>query len=125
MLIICTVTHIVDVVNHSENVARAHIRLMAVTIILLWLRLMKNARAFALLGTYLNSSELFTMFQRYQIIHLRKWYAFFIYITKFENFGGGTFNTGFQKFKNDENIDYYCFWQLQKFLCFGSTVISA
>ncbi|RUS78045.1 hypothetical protein EGW08_014184 [Elysia chlorotica] len=53
MLIICMVTHIADVANHTEKIARAHIRLMAVTIILLWLRLMKNARAFALLGPFI------------------------------------------------------------------------
>ncbi|GFS22479.1 transient receptor potential cation channel subfamily V member 1-like isoform X2 [Elysia marginata] len=53
MLIVCMITHIVDIARHSEQVARAHIRLMAVTIILLWLRLMKNARAFALLGPFI------------------------------------------------------------------------
>lgn len=50
LLLVDICTHVVDVISHSEGVARAHIRLMAVTIILLWLRLMKNARAFALLG---------------------------------------------------------------------------
>ncbi|GFO19270.1 transient receptor potential cation channel subfamily v member 1 [Plakobranchus ocellatus] len=53
MLIVCMITHIADVISHTEAVARAHIRLMAVTIILLWLRLMKNARAFTLLGPFI------------------------------------------------------------------------
>ena len=50
LLLVDICTHVADVISHSEAVARAHIRLMAITIILLWLRLMKNARAFALLG---------------------------------------------------------------------------
>ncbi|CAL1548535.1 unnamed protein product [Lymnaea stagnalis] len=49
-LLACMATHIADIISHSEILARAHIRLMAVTIILLWLRLMKNARAFSQLG---------------------------------------------------------------------------
>ncbi|XP_078318077.1 uncharacterized protein LOC111118347 isoform X2 [Crassostrea virginica] len=46
-------THIVDIFVHSDDLARAHIRIMAVTIILLWLRLMKVARAFAVLGPFI------------------------------------------------------------------------
>ncbi|XP_076463277.1 uncharacterized protein LOC143295453 isoform X2 [Babylonia areolata] len=53
MLLVDVFTHIADVVSHSESLARAHIRVMCVTIILLWLRLMKNARAFALLGPFI------------------------------------------------------------------------
>ena len=43
-------THIADVVSHSIALARVHIRLTAIVIIFLWLRLMKNVRAFSLLG---------------------------------------------------------------------------
>lgn len=50
LLLVDILTHIADILAHSEGLARAHIRIMAITIILLWLRLMKNARAFALLG---------------------------------------------------------------------------
>ncbi|XP_052106827.1 transient receptor potential cation channel subfamily A member 1-like isoform X3 [Mytilus californianus] len=52
-LMVCIATHIADVVDHKTDVARAHIRLMAVTIILLWLRLMKNVRCFSLLGPFI------------------------------------------------------------------------
>ncbi|XP_076100764.1 uncharacterized protein LOC143069822 isoform X3 [Mytilus galloprovincialis] len=52
-LMVCIATHIADVVDHKTSVARAHIRLMAVTIILLWLRLMKNVRCFSLLGPFI------------------------------------------------------------------------
>lgn len=51
-LIASITTHLVDIFVHSETLARAHIRIMSVTIILLWLRLMKVARAFALLGKW-------------------------------------------------------------------------
>ncbi|XP_035826485.1 uncharacterized protein LOC101851051 isoform X3 [Aplysia californica] len=53
LLTVCIVTHIADVIAHSETLARLHIRIMSITIILLWLRLMKNARAFALLGPFI------------------------------------------------------------------------
>lgn len=52
-LVVSITTHLVDIFDHSETVARAHIRIMSVTIILLWLRLMKVARAFALLGPFI------------------------------------------------------------------------
>lgn len=48
LLFICILTHIVDVAHHTNFVARLHIRIMAITVILIWLRLMKNARASAL-----------------------------------------------------------------------------
>ncbi|KAK7492930.1 hypothetical protein BaRGS_00015877 [Batillaria attramentaria] len=53
LLFVDIATHVADIVAHSETMARAHIRLMALTIIMLWLRLMKNARAFALLGPFI------------------------------------------------------------------------
>nr|KAG5703897.1 hypothetical protein BaRGS_008156 [Batillaria attramentaria] len=53
LLFVDIATHVADIVAHSETLARAHIRLMALTIIMLWLRLMKNARAFALLGPFI------------------------------------------------------------------------
>ncbi|XP_048759096.2 transient receptor potential cation channel subfamily V member 1-like isoform X2 [Ostrea edulis] len=52
-LITSIATHIVDIFVHSDDLARAHIRIMSVTIIMLWLRLMKVARAFALLGPFI------------------------------------------------------------------------
>lgn len=52
-LVASITTHLVDIFVHSETMARAHIRIMSVTIILLWLRLMKVARAFALLGPFI------------------------------------------------------------------------
>ncbi|XP_070196553.1 transient receptor potential cation channel subfamily V member 1-like [Littorina saxatilis] len=53
LLLVDIITHVVDVAHHSETLARTHIRFMAVTIILLWLRLMKNARAFTQLGPFI------------------------------------------------------------------------
>ncbi|KAH9499868.1 hypothetical protein Btru_076794 [Bulinus truncatus] len=52
-LLICMATHVADILDHSEVLARVHIRLLAVTIILLWLQLMKQARAFELLGPFI------------------------------------------------------------------------
>ncbi|XP_071119382.1 transient receptor potential cation channel subfamily A member 1-like [Haliotis cracherodii] len=53
LLGVCVVTHLVDVVQHSELLARWHIRIMCVTIILLWLRLMKCVRAFTVVGPFI------------------------------------------------------------------------
>lgn len=53
LLSVCIITHVIDVIKPSETAARNHIRFMSVTIILLWLRLMKNARAFSLLGPFI------------------------------------------------------------------------
>ncbi|XP_059144999.1 uncharacterized protein LOC131932143 [Physella acuta] len=53
LLLVCMATHIADIISHTELLARAHIRLMSITIIFLWLRLMKNARAFAALGPFI------------------------------------------------------------------------
>ncbi|BFZ16281.1 hypothetical protein BsWGS_19321 [Bradybaena similaris] len=53
MLLVCIATHVADIISHTEILARLHIRFMAVTIILLWLRLMKNARAFSILGPFI------------------------------------------------------------------------
>lgn len=52
LLTTCVITHLVDIWAHTNFVARLHIQIMAVTIIVIWLRLMKNARAFSTLGTY-------------------------------------------------------------------------
>ncbi|XP_062576735.1 transient receptor potential cation channel subfamily V member 3-like [Saccostrea cucullata] len=52
-LIASIATHIVDIFVHTDDLARSHIRIMSVTIILLWLRLMKVARAFSLLGPFI------------------------------------------------------------------------
>lgn len=45
-------THFADIFAHSNLLARAHIRLTAVSVILLWLRLFKNVRAYAFLGPF-------------------------------------------------------------------------
>ena len=60
LLIICTITHLVDIFKHSPTVARLHVRFMAVTIIAIWIRLMKNIRAYSLLGTASFSFSLAT-----------------------------------------------------------------
>ncbi|XP_052264627.1 transient receptor potential cation channel subfamily A member 1-like isoform X2 [Dreissena polymorpha] len=52
LLLAVIVTHFVDIGFHTEKIARAHIRLTAIVIIFLWLRLMKNIRAFSLLGPF-------------------------------------------------------------------------
>ena len=51
-LLACIVTHVVDIAHHTNMLALAHIRIMSITIILLWVRLMKIVRAFSLLGMY-------------------------------------------------------------------------
>ncbi|XP_078610224.1 uncharacterized protein LOC144881203 isoform X4 [Branchiostoma floridae x Branchiostoma japonicum] len=53
LLLVCITTHIVDVFAHSEELARWHIRIFALTIIIMWLRLMKNARAFRAIGPFI------------------------------------------------------------------------
>ena len=58
LLLVSIVTHLVDVAYHTIFMARLHIRIMAVTVILLWVRLLKNARAFAYLGK--NTFDLIT-----------------------------------------------------------------
>ena len=58
LLVACVITHIVDVVNHTDFSARLHIRIMAITVILIWLRLMKNARAFSALGKRIFTGQL-------------------------------------------------------------------
>ncbi|XP_078688569.1 uncharacterized protein LOC144920272 isoform X10 [Branchiostoma floridae x Branchiostoma belcheri] len=53
LLLVCITTHIVDVFAHSTELARWHIRIFALTIIIMWLRLMKNARAFRAIGPFI------------------------------------------------------------------------
>ncbi|ELU06894.1 hypothetical protein CAPTEDRAFT_184604 [Capitella teleta] len=53
LLTTCVITHLVDIWAHTNFVARLHIQIMAVTIIVIWLRLMKNARAFSTLGPFI------------------------------------------------------------------------
>ncbi|KAJ8306387.1 hypothetical protein KUTeg_016932 [Tegillarca granosa] len=52
-LLVCIATHFADIISHTEELARQHIRIMAITIILLWIRLFKIARAFSLLGPFI------------------------------------------------------------------------
>ena len=44
LLLACIITHIVDIVSHNEAIARAHIRLMSVTVIFISTRLLKTGR---------------------------------------------------------------------------------
>ena len=44
LLSACVFTHIADIVNHLEVIARAHIRLMSVTVVFIALRLLKTGR---------------------------------------------------------------------------------
>ncbi|CAH1253679.1 TRPA1 [Branchiostoma lanceolatum] len=53
LLLVCITLHVVDVFAHSKEVARWHIRIFALTIIIMWLRLMKNARAFKAIGPFI------------------------------------------------------------------------
>ncbi|XP_041358930.1 transient receptor potential cation channel subfamily V member 3-like isoform X1 [Gigantopelta aegis] len=53
LLLVSIITHLVDIGFHSDEIARSHIRVMSITIILLWLRLMKNARAFSVFGPFI------------------------------------------------------------------------
>ncbi|XP_074640944.1 uncharacterized protein LOC141898762 [Tubulanus polymorphus] len=53
LIIVVLVTHFVDVANHNHLLALWHNRINAVNIIMLWLRLMKNARAFSSLGPFI------------------------------------------------------------------------
>jgi hypothetical protein len=48
----CIFTHIVKVSEGSETTAKIHRRILAATMIFIWLRLMKTARAFATLGPF-------------------------------------------------------------------------
>ncbi|XP_069127944.1 uncharacterized protein [Argopecten irradians] len=47
------ITHLVDIIHHSEDLARLHISVMALTIIMLWVRLAKCARPFSLIGPFI------------------------------------------------------------------------
>ncbi|XP_021345291.1 uncharacterized protein LOC110445166 isoform X4 [Mizuhopecten yessoensis] len=52
-LFVVIITHFVDIMQHSEDLARFHISVMAITIILLWVRLAKSARPFSLIGPFI------------------------------------------------------------------------
>ncbi|XP_072007308.1 uncharacterized protein [Engystomops pustulosus] len=54
LLLAVILTHIADVVvQHNSDLHISHIRVFAVTIVFLWLRLMKHARAIRLLGPFI------------------------------------------------------------------------
>jgi hypothetical protein len=40
----CTITHVIDIFGHSDFKARTHIRLMATTVVIMSVRLLKSAR---------------------------------------------------------------------------------
>lgn len=40
----CIATHVIDILDHSENMARSHIRIMSVTVIFIAFRLLKVGR---------------------------------------------------------------------------------
>ena len=44
LLCACVITHIVDIVDHSEGIARAHIRILAISVIFISIRLLKVGR---------------------------------------------------------------------------------
>lgn len=44
LLCTCVFTHVSDIVNHNEEIARVHIRIMSVTVIFISLRLLKSGR---------------------------------------------------------------------------------
>ncbi|KAL5020929.1 hypothetical protein ScPMuIL_000084 [Solemya velum] len=88
MLLLCISTHLVDIFDHSINLALAHIRLMSITIILLWLRLMKNARAFALLGPFIVMlGHMLTDLVKFLFLYLE---FFLPYVCAFWMIFGGT-----------------------------------
>ena len=68
-LLVCISTHLADIIQHTTTIARAHIRLMAVTIILLWLRLMKVVRCFTLLGKLVFLLPFFRIIQCHIFVH--------------------------------------------------------
>ncbi|KAM4027278.1 uncharacterized protein ACNLHF_023083 isoform 4-T6 [Anomaloglossus baeobatrachus] len=54
LLLAVILTHIADVVvQHNSDLHVSHVRVFAVTIVFLWLRLMKHARAIRLLGPFI------------------------------------------------------------------------
>ncbi|KAM8966809.1 uncharacterized protein RCH25_025436 [Pelodytes ibericus] len=54
LLLAVILTHIADVVvQHNQDLHTSHVRVFSVTIIFLWLRLMKHARAIRLLGPFI------------------------------------------------------------------------
>ncbi|CAN0125448.1 unnamed protein product [Lampetra planeri] len=55
MLLVVFITHLADVVRHSEKVAYVHLQLVAITVVPLWLRNMKHLRTFRVLGTLIVS----------------------------------------------------------------------
>ncbi|XP_061410050.1 transient receptor potential cation channel subfamily A member 1-like [Lethenteron reissneri] len=55
MLLVVFITHLADVVKHSEKVAYVHLQLVAITVVPLWLRNMKHLRTFRVLGTLIVS----------------------------------------------------------------------
>ncbi|XP_075922614.1 uncharacterized protein LOC142924317 isoform X2 [Petromyzon marinus] len=55
MLLVVFITHLADVVWHSEKVAYVHLQLVAITVVPLWLRNMKHLRTFRVLGTLIVS----------------------------------------------------------------------
>lgn len=46
LLVTASVTHLIDVVDHTSALSRWHIRIMAIAIILIWVRILKIARAY-------------------------------------------------------------------------------
>ena len=72
-LLVCISTHLADIIQHTTTIARAHIRLMAVTIILLWLRLMKVVRCFTLLGKLVFLLPFFRIIQCHIFVPVSNW----------------------------------------------------
>ncbi|CAD5123450.1 DgyrCDS11796 [Dimorphilus gyrociliatus] len=47
LLTVASITHVVDVIDHTNAISRWHIRIMAIAIILIWIRILKIARAYS------------------------------------------------------------------------------
>ncbi|XP_060072617.1 transient receptor potential cation channel subfamily V member 3-like [Ylistrum balloti] len=82
------ITHIVDIIHHSEDLARLHISVMAITIILLWVRLAKSARPFSLIGPFIVIlSHMLNDLLRFAFLYLE---FFLPYVCAFWMIFGGT-----------------------------------
>ncbi|OAF67744.1 hypothetical protein A3Q56_04422 [Intoshia linei] len=52
MIIVCSISHMVDVVHHSISIARFNLRFTSITIIMLWVRLMKYVKPYTVIGPF-------------------------------------------------------------------------
>lgn len=77
LLLFCIITHLVDIGYHNNTISRLHIRVMAITIILIWVRLLKNLRAFSFLGPFIVMlSHMLSDVLRFVILYLEFFFPF-------------------------------------------------